>query len=210
MIITYHGIESVKITFGEMVLSFNPVSKNSSHKSVRFGADIALVTLNHPDMNGVDQVAHAGKEPFVIQGPGEYEVQGIFVRGYPTTSRYGGTTRINTIYFLRLEGMKICFLGALADADLPAEAKEMSDDINVLFLPIGGEGVLEPSEAHRLAVKLEPHLIIPIHYGAVGRKDALARYLKEEGAEGAQPAEKLTLKRRDLEERKGEVVVLKP
>ena len=209
MVITYHGIECIKITFGDVALAFNPISKASSHKPVRFGADVAFISLNHPDMNGVEQVAHVGKEPFVIRGPGEYEVRGVFAQGFPTASRYGGEERINTVYFLRMEGMKLCFLGALADADLPVEAKEMSDDINILFLPIGGEGVLEPSEAHRLAVKLEPQIIIPIHYGAVGRKDALALYLKEEGAEGLRPVEKLTLKKRNLEERKGDVVVLK-
>ncbi len=54
MIITYHGGEFFKVQFGDTVLAFNPISKDSKLKSSRFGADIALVSLNHPDMNGVE------------------------------------------------------------------------------------------------------------------------------------------------------------
>ena len=46
MIISYFGGEFVKVQFGETVLAFNPPSKNSKLKTVRFGADIALGTLN--------------------------------------------------------------------------------------------------------------------------------------------------------------------
>ncbi|MCE9549151.1 MBL fold metallo-hydrolase, partial [Candidatus Nomurabacteria bacterium] len=82
MIITYFGKEFFKITQGEMVLAFNPVSKNSkSGISTKFGADIALVTTNHPDYNGVEQLSHGERAPFVVSGPGEYEVKEIFIRG---------------------------------------------------------------------------------------------------------------------------------
>ncbi|MEK7081750.1 MAG: hypothetical protein AAB905_00900 [Patescibacteria group bacterium] len=52
MIISYHGVECVKVQFGDKVLVFNPVSKDSKFGATRFGADIAFISLNHPDMNG--------------------------------------------------------------------------------------------------------------------------------------------------------------
>lgn len=208
MVISYHGAEFFKVTFGDTTLAFNPISKDSKLKSTKFGADVAFVTLNHQDMNGVAQVTHGEREPLVLDGPGEYEVAGIFARGYASDSHYDTDKRINTIYVLKFEGMKLCFLGALGSATLPPEAKEMMDNIDVLFVPIGGDGVLEPADAHSLAVKIEPKIIIPMHYGEVGIKEALKIYLKEEGAEAIKPIDRLTLKKKDLEGKNAEVVVL--
>lgn len=208
MVITYHGAEFFKVTFGDTTLAFNPVSKDSKLKGAKFGADVAFLSLNHPDMNGVSQVTHGEREPLVIQGPGEYEVSGIFARGYASQSHYGKEARINTVYILKFEGMKLCYLGATDSTSFSPEAMEMMDDIDILFLPIGGEGVLEPAAAHSLAVKLEPKLIIPMHFGDLGVKDALKVYLKEEGSEAMKPVEKLTLKKKDLEGKNADVVVL--
>ena len=68
MIITYQGIESFKVQFGDIVLSFNPISKNSEHKSSSFGADIVLISINHPDMNVSEQASRGENKPFVISG----------------------------------------------------------------------------------------------------------------------------------------------
>ena len=54
MVITYFGKQFFKIEQGKMVLAFNPISKSSkSGTGARFGADIALITTNHPDYNGL-------------------------------------------------------------------------------------------------------------------------------------------------------------
>lgn len=207
MVITYHGGEFFKVSFGDITLAFNPISKDSKLKGVRFGSDIALVTLNDPDMNGVDQVAHGDRAPFSVTGPGEYEIKEVVVKGFQSISNYKKEGRINTVYSVALEGMNLAFLGALGTPELSQEALEEFDDIDILFLPIGGEGVLEPAQAAKLATKLEPRLIIPMHYGDVGEKDALKKFLKEEGEQVA-PTDKLTIKKKDLEGKEGDIVVL--
>ncbi|MEK7556865.1 MAG: MBL fold metallo-hydrolase, partial [Patescibacteria group bacterium] len=73
MVITYHGLESFKVQFGDTVLAFNPVSKDSKLKTAKFGADIALISMHHEDMNGAEQVSFGEKKAFVVEGPGEYE-----------------------------------------------------------------------------------------------------------------------------------------
>ena len=62
MIISYQGVQSFKVQFGDTTLAFDPVSKKSKFKANNFGADIALISLNHPDMNGVEQVNRGEKE----------------------------------------------------------------------------------------------------------------------------------------------------
>jgi len=208
MIITYLGVEFFKVQFGDTTLAFNPVSKESKFKPTRFFADIALVSLNSPDMNGSENLSYNGKDPFVISGPGEYEVKNVFIRGFASKSMYSGKPKINTIYSVTLENINICFLGALSDMNLSSEVKEALGEVDILFLPIGGEGVLDASQAEKLSVEIEPKVIIPMHYGELGVKDALKKYLKEAGEENVKPIDKLTIKRKELEGKEGETIVL--
>ena len=207
MIITYLGGEFVKVQFGETILAFNPISKDSKLKTSKFGADIVLSSLNHPDMNGIDQVSFGEKKPFVVSGPGEYEVKGVFIKGLASTSEYDNEKRINTIFTVTLEGMNICFLGAVNTPELPKETDEGIEDVDILFVPIGGEGVLNSAQAYKLAVSIGPKIIIPMHYGSLGSKDALKAFFKEAG-ETPKPESKLTLKKKDLEGKEADVVVL--
>lgn len=210
MIISYEGAEFVKITHGDLTVAFNPISKESKLKGSSFGADVCLITLNHIDMNGAEVVTRGDKKPFIIKGPGEYEVSGLFIEGFSSKSTYGGEEKFNTIYSLEIDSMKVVFLGAISDTELSNKAKEELGDIDILFVPIGGDGVLDPQEAYKLAVKREPKIIIPIHFGSsIGEKDAIKSFLKESGSENVKAVDKITLKSKDLIDKKGEVVVLK-
>src|SRR3989344_6578484 len=203
MVITYHGGEFFKVTFGDTTLAFNPISKDSPLKTTKFGADIALISLNHPDMNGVEQVHHGDRAPFVINGPGEYEIRDIFIKGFSTEVTYGGQEMINTIYTVELEGMHMVFLGALGERKISSETKGALPDIDILFIPIGGGDLLSPHDAHELAVSLEAKIVIPMHY----TDKELSLFVKTEGAHG-KPVEKLTLKKKDLDGKEGEIIVL--
>ncbi len=209
MIISYQGVESFKVQFGDTIVSYNPVSKDSKFKSTKYGADIVLISANHEDVNGADQASRGDREAFLISSPGEYEIGGTFVRGFLAKSEYGKKEINNTVYLMNLEGMNLCFLGALRGADdLDAAAKEALDDIDILFVPIGDEGVLSPADAYKLAVKLEAKIIIPMHYGEGLSATALKTFLKEGGEEGVKAIDKLTIKKKDLEGKEGDIVVL--
>ncbi len=211
MVITHHGGQCFKVTFGDLTLVFDPIAKNATLPAVRFGADIALVSRNHPDMNGVDEVTYGDKKPFSITGPGEYERQGIVIQGFLSKSKYGlgkgEEDAVNTIYSVELEDMTLVHLGALADTELSQEARESIDEIDVLFVPIGGDGVLSPAKAHELAVSLEPKIIVPMHWNGIGQPKSLEAFLKEAG-NGSEKVDKLTLKKKDLIGRDGSILVI--
>jgi L-ascorbate metabolism protein UlaG (beta-lactamase superfamily) len=95
----------------------------------------------------------------------------------------------------------------LNTSELPKEADEGIDGVDVLFVPISGDGVLDPAKAYKLAVSIGPKIIIPVNYGSSGDKDALKKFLKEAG-ENPKPEPKLTLKKKDLEGKEADVVVL--
>lgn len=198
----------MKVSFGDTTLAFNPISKKSKLKQSKFGSDVALISQKHVDSNGSEQVALGDREPFIINGPGEYEIKGVTVTGFQTETLHGGQEAINTVYIVKLEGMRMCFLGTLSTKetkDLPSALLEMVDGVDILFVPVGGDGMLEASDAHKMSVKIGAHVVIPIGYD----DKSLKTYLKEEGAESLKAVDKLTLKKKDVETKEGEVVVLK-
>ncbi|MBI2612606.1 MBL fold metallo-hydrolase [Candidatus Kaiserbacteria bacterium] len=203
MILTFHEGACVRAQAGDTTLVFGPISKGSKNfKQTNFGADIAFISLNHPDMNGVEEAGRGDKQPFVVAGPGEYEVKDITATGFPSGSKYGGEARTNTVYSVHFDGLSVMYLGALGDLDLPSEILEM-DAPDILIIPVSGAGALSPSEAQKLAVKLEAKIVVPVLYD----DKALKQFLKEAGEE-AKPVEKLTLKPRDVVGKESEVVVL--
>ena len=188
-----------------MVLALNPVSKSSQTGiSAHFGTDIAIVTTNHPDYNGVEQLSHGERTPFVITGPGDYEVKEIFIKGVLSEAVIGGKKFINTVYIFSVDNINIAFLGALSDTELSKESHEAINSPDIVFIPIGGKGMLDAKAAAKLASSLEPKLIIPMDYD----ESTLKAFLKELSEEKAEVVDKLTLKRKDLDNKEGEVVVL--
>jgi hypothetical protein len=206
MIVTHHGLHFFKLQMGDTVIALNPISKKSKDgKPVRFGADIVLSSLNHPDTNGFAEVSRGGEDPFVINSPGEYETQGVFVKGIFSESEYAGAKQVNTMYSFDFGGMKIGTLGLLSE-EIDAKASEELSGKDILFVPIG-DGLLDASAAYKKAVSLEPKIIIPV--GDIDSKsESLKIFLKESGVDKVERQEKLTVKQKDVEDKKSEVVVL--
>jgi len=191
MIISYQGVDSFKISQGDLTLAVNPKSKVS--------ADITLFSTAHSPETAPRAVSE--KAGFVITGPGEYEIKDVFIKGFLSQAK----DKVNTIYLISFEGMKLCFLGALSNAELSTKTLEALEDIDILFVPTGGDTVLDPAAAYKLAVSLEPSVIIPMHYN----KAALDQFLKEGGEKSAEALEKFVVKKKDLEGKEGEIILLK-
>lgn len=205
MILTYHEGFCVRAQAGDTTVVFGPVAKQSKNfKPTNFGADVAFVSLNHPDMNGVEEAGRGERQPFAVIGPGEYEVKDVTALGFGSTSKYGGGDRINTIYSVSFDGLTVMYAGAVGTTALPKDIEEM-DAPDVLIVPVGGEGALSPSDAQKLAVNLEAKIVIPVGYD----DKSLKHFLKEAGAEGTKAEEKLTIKKKDVAGKQNEVVVLK-
>jgi hypothetical protein len=201
MVITYLGKSYFKLTLGDLTIAINPPDKAS--KPARFGADIALVTTNTPDSNDPETVTLGDKEPFVIDGPGSYEVRGLLFTGAPSKAVVGKDEKINTVYGFELDGIKIAFLGLAADEkSLSPEAKEIATGADLVFVPV----LDDAAGAYKAALSYDPNMIVPYAYDTAG----LARFLKEGGQEKAEVLEKATLKRRDLDGKEGQILVLAP
>jgi hypothetical protein len=216
MIITNLGHEFFKVQLGDLTIAFNPPSKESRFKSSKFGADIVLESLSHEDMSGGADLAYGDREPFIVSGPGEYERKGIFIKGVAGVSKYDLDEKdkddeneklINTIYSLTVDNINLLFLGAQSD-ELPAQLSDVVDEVDIVFIPVGGDGVFSPKEAAKVAMNLEPKLIIPMHFSST-KDENLKIFVKESGGE-ATTVDKLTIKRKDIEGKESEVMILEP
>jgi len=205
MIINYFGKQYFKISQGETVIAYNPLSKDSKYKdkASRFGANVALISVNQQDYNGIDTVTYGEAKPFVISGPGEYETNGISVIGIGSDTEINKKNYINTIYLADIDDINICFLGALSK-ELSTENRGIIGNPDIVFVPVGG-GLLTPQNAYKLAVSLESSIIIPMDY----EESDLKIFLKEGGEDKIKPIEKLTIRKKDLEGKEGEIIVLK-
>ena len=205
MILTYHDGFCVRASAGDTTIVFGPVSKQSKNfKPTNFGADVAFISLNDSDMNGVAEAGRGDKQPFAVIGSGEYEIKDISAFGFASTSKYGGDEKINTLYSVIFDGLTVLYAGAVGSTELPKDISEM-DAPDILIVPIGGNGALSPSDAQKLAVNLEAKIVIPVGYD----EKTLKQFLKEAGAEGTKAEEKLTIKKKDVVGKENEVVVLK-
>lgn len=206
MIITYLGKQFFKIAQGNLVVVVNPISKDSKGdvKGTRFGSDIALSTINHPDYNGFDMVTHGDNVPFEVKGPGDYEIKDVFIKGIMTETTINEKKYVNTIYSFVIDNISICFLGCMSNNKVSTEIREDIGNPDILFVPIGNNDLLDPTEAYKLAVSLEPKIIIPMDYN----EKTLKAFLKEGGQDKIESIEKLTIKAKDIVGREGEIVVL--
>lgn len=209
MVITYFGKQYCKLTLGDLTIAINPPAKSSKAmaKAPRFGSDIVLITTNHEDYNGVETVTLGDKEPFVIDGPGNYEVQGFFINGAKSTVKIGGKEYINTVYGFELDGIKIAVMGAIGDVStLSTEAKEIAGASDMLFIPVGGGDVFDSAKAYKAATTFSPNVIIPLD----ADNASLAKFLKEGGQEKNELVDKATLKRKDLDGKENYIIALTP
>jgi len=175
-------------------------------------AHIVLVTHQHADHNNVKAVKG---DPFVISGPGEYEIQDVFIRGIPSwhDDVQGSERGQNTIFVLEAEGIRICHMGDFGQQELTAEQIGQIGNIDILLVPVGGTYTIDGKQAAKIVGQIEPRMVIPMHYALPNVKVKLSKvddFLGAMGVKGEEAQTKLVVKVRDLPAEDTKVVVLKP
>lgn len=219
MVITYYGVSCFKAQSGDFVVAFDPPSKQSGVKTPRFQTDVVCISHDHALHNGKDELA--GKEKsrslVVVAVPGEYEIREVVINGISSfhDAEGGRTEGPNTIYVAVLEGMRICHLGDFGEAVMRPETKEAIGHVDVLFVPVGGNTVMGPEKAGRVVSAISPRVVIPMHYDIKGHRaatgdGALESFLEELGNKQVKTVDRFSVKKKEIEEMSGAVVVLEP
>ena len=191
----------------------DPFDEETGIKVPNFSADILLVTHGHHDHNNIKGVKG---EPFLIDGPGEYEVKGVYIMGISSfhDDKEGKEKGQNTIYTIEAEEIRFCHLGDLGQKQLTDEQLEKIDRVDVLMIPVGGEYTISSAEAQKIISQIEPKIVIPMHYALPKSKeklDGVEKFLKTMGKPSIAPVDKLTIKQSTLpKEGAMEIAVLQP
>jgi hypothetical protein len=207
MQISYFGLGSFKITNKNYTTVINPFSKESGLIPPRGGTDVILLSDVTDPINSYTQSLSG--DPFVIDTPGEYDVKDFAIDATPI--RNDG--RIITAHLIQTEGITILNLGNIFELKLTEDEIEDFGDIDILLLPVGGNGVMDFSQASKAANLLEPKIIIPMYYKIPNLKidfDSSDRFVKQFGGK-AENMDKLNLKKKDLlAEESVKIIILEP
>lgn len=175
-------------------------------------ADIVTVSHQHEDHNRADLI---GGNPLVINFPGEYEKKGVKITGFPSfhDKKEGQERGKNTIFKIEIDGLSILHCGDLGH-QLSDDLIEEIDGVDVLLIPVGGYFTIDEDEAIIISRKIEPSIVVPMHYNhsqlnpqVFANLSPLQNFLKKIGANDVQPLKKLSLKKEELGEEM-KVVVL--
>lgn len=196
MDISYLGHASFRLKGKTAAVVVDPYDPSVGPKFPKVDADIVAVTHAHFDHNATSQVSG---EPFIIAGPGEYEVKGVEIIGVNSfhDNKQGAERGNNTIYNFKIDKINVCHLGDLGQTTLTEQQVEEIANVDILLLPVGGHFTINATEANKIASQLEPRIIIPMHFKDAETKIAelsgVESFLKEINKENLEPVNKLTI-----------------
>ncbi len=210
MDILWYGHACFRIKDRTATIITDPFDKSIGLSPAGLKGDIVTVSHAHPGHSNVKAVKG---NPFVIDGPGEYEVSGVFITGISSyhDTRNGREYGKNTIFVFEMDGLRVCHLGDLGH--IPSQSQvEAIGDINVLLVPVGGGASLKASQATEVVSLLEPSIVVPMHYrlsGLAMKLDPVSKFLKELGVASAEEQDMLKVSASSLPE-ETQVVLLRP
>lgn len=191
--------------YGANCLSF-------THKGSRIVIDDNLADLGAKNVTKPDDVAlftgphgsAASPARLTFDSPGEYEVSDISVIGIPARAHIDGPDTLNATMFKLVTGDVSVLVAGHIHPDLTADELEAIGIIDLLIVPVGGNGyTVDPVGALKLIKEIEPKLIVPTHYADSSLKypvpqQSLADALKELAMEPKETVSKLKLKHGEL------------
>jgi len=179
MELTWYGLSCFRITERKYAtIVTDPYGSGLGLPDLKLRGDVVTVSheaRGHSNLEAVSGIAH------VLDGPGEYEIGGVFVTGISTVDE--ATKRRNVLYVFDYNGVTIAHLGDLEKVPTQKQIEALGL-INVLLVPVGGGNSLNATQAAELVSILEPNIVVPMHYQLPGLKldlNEVDRFLKEMG-----------------------------
>lgn len=198
MEITYLGHSSFKLKGKVATVVTDPYDEKVGKYPKDTQADIVTVSHDHSDHNQTSKLLGT---PFVIAGPGEYEVKGVSVIGVHTfhDDQSGAARGINTVYVIEMDELRLVHLGDLGHKLTEENLAEIGS-VDIVFIPVGGEYTIDAKIAAEVVKQVDPWIAVPMHYqqegleaGTFGKLVGVDAFLKEMAKEGVVPAPKLTM-----------------
>jgi L-ascorbate metabolism protein UlaG (beta-lactamase superfamily) len=205
MEIKYLGHASFLIKTKTAKIVTDPYDVSIGMRFPKVSAEIVTISHQHNDHNRFDLVEG---EKVVFDFPGEYERLGVRLTGYETyhDKNKGKERGLNIMFKIEAEDITLLHCGDLGEV-LKDDYLEKIGDIDILMIPVGGFYTIDADEAVEMVKKIEPSIVIPMHYNhpklnqeIFGRLTSIDTFLKKMGVETLTPIDKLAVKKEDLVE----------
>lgn len=166
-------------------------------------ADIVTVSHHHPDHDFVQAVSGT---PIVFDWPGEFEKLSVRIFGFSSfhDGKKGEERGENIMYKFEAEDISLLHCGDLGHSLTDAMVEDIGA-IDIVCIPVGGTYTINASQAVDIVKKLEPSIIIPMHYNhpklnqdKFGTLSPLSEFMEKMGNPEVVPTQKLTVKKEDL------------
>ncbi|HNP69829.1 MAG TPA: MBL fold metallo-hydrolase [Kouleothrix sp.] len=217
--IQYLGHSCFRLRGRDGIVLCDPFDRSVGIEIGRPSAHIVTVSHAHPDHNNVAAVKPMRERLFLIEGPGEYEVGGVMIAGVRTfhDKQRGASRGGNTVYVIHLDDVVFCHLGDLGH-ELTTHQIDEIGNVDVLFVPVGGDETIGPAEAVGVISQIEPRIVIPMHYALSDQRSftselaPLEKFTHEVGLKEIVPEEKLTITATNLpaDEEETRFIIMKP
>ncbi|MGJ3239069.1 MAG: MBL fold metallo-hydrolase [Anaerolineae bacterium] len=212
MDITWYGLNCFRLVErNQTTVVTDPYSDEIGLPAPKLKGDIVTVSHDAPGHNAVDAVK--GQE-YVLAGPGEYEIGGVFITGIPLhySDEAQGMYRRNVAYLFKYPtDITVLHLGDLSHVPDQSTIEDFGE-VNVALVPVGGGNTLTAGMAADVIALIEPHYIVPMHYAQEGltiELDPVEKFLKAMGVSRVAEEESLRVQSTSLPEQP-EVVILTP
>lgn len=163
MNIKWYGHACFRIRFSNGIsLLTDPYSPGTTGYSTDFElTDIISISHDHKDHNFIPPEFGG----IVFNTPGYHEAGDIRINGIEVFhDAQKGAQRGNNIIFIFTDGIETAAhlgdLGHIPSDDVIGQLK----NVNVLFIPVGGTYTIGPDKAAVIIDKINPSIIIPMHY----------------------------------------------
>lgn len=220
MVITFYGEGCFKLQSGDFVILTDPFDSSTGLTAPRFKSDIILKTLTSLPLTNSFSLREISRRETIPQlinqlvaGPGEYQFKDAVVNGFLVANE-SSEKFFKTIYVVKIEDISLGFLGHLSEIPEPA-ILEYLEEIDILFTPAGGAPFLGQQSVIKIIKQLEPKIVIPTFFKLPGLKrnatkpNFLLEELNGRKEHKTENGEKLTIKKKDLNEiKKTEIVLL--
>lgn len=215
MTITWYGQSCFKIQTrskrgsDEIIIFTDPFDKSIGLRPPQGQANIVTISHQHIDHNNTDSLKG---DFFTVDAPGEYSIQGITIEGIESfhDNVEGQEVGRNTIFLIESEDIRICHLGDLGHK-LSQKQLDRMNGVDILMIPVGGKKSLSPKLAEEVMGQIEPKMIIPMHYKINGMETDMIdekAFCAEVGNCPKELMPKLVLKKKDLEDKENEIVLM--
>ena len=201
MEIVWYGHACFRLRDRTITIVTDPYDKSIGYSLPRIRADVVTISHSHADHNYVEGIKG---DPKIIDGPGEYEVRGVFITGIPTfhDAKEGTERGKNTAFLFEFDDLTICHLGDLGHVPTQAQIEVLSE-ADVLLIPVGAVYTINAAQAAEIVSLLEPRLVIPMHYKTPAlaiKLDGVHKFLKEMGLKQLAPQDSLKVTKNTLPE----------